>query len=176
MHDTAQTGGTIQVIERNIEALLERQRREESARTLQQRIADGVTRFTGSMAFIHAHLLMVAAWTLVNVGWTPLRPFDPTFVLLATVASVEAIFLSSFVLLTQNRMQAQAERRADLSLQISLLTEHELTRLMKLVSQISTRHPAVDTDPELQELQRDVVPEEVLDVIEAKRRQLDTQP
>jgi uncharacterized membrane protein len=113
---------------------------------------------------------------LINAGWTPLRPFDPTFVLLATAASVEAIFLTFFVLLTQNRMQAQAERRADLSLQISLLTEYELTRLMQLVTALSARHEIGSSDPELQELQREVKPEQVLDVIEVKHKELDAEP
>jgi uncharacterized membrane protein len=166
---------TITLIERNIEALLERQRREESERTLQQRIADAVTGFTGSMAFVYAHLAIVAAWTLINAGWTALPVFDPSFVLLATAASVEAICLTSFVLLTQNRMQTQADRRADLSLQISLLTERELTRLIQLTSAICARHDIPVTDPELDELRREVVPEQVLDVLDAKKKSFDAQ-
>ena len=70
-------------------------------------------------------------------------------------ASVEAIFLSTFVLITQNRMAAQADRRADLDLHISLLAEHEVTRLITLVSTIAERMgiaPAVNK-PELAELE-----------------------
>lgn len=59
--------------------------------------------------------------------------WDPTFVVLGMVASVEAIFLSTFVRVSQNRMAAQADKRADLDLQISLLTEHELTKVAELV-------------------------------------------
>jgi uncharacterized membrane protein len=170
----AQVSGTTPIIERNIQALLERQQREESARPLQQRVADAVTRFTGSMAFISAHLAIVILWTAVNAGWTPLPRFDPTFVLLATVASVEAILLTAFVLLTQNRMQAQADQRADLSLQISLLTERELTRLLQLVSELAGRHHIEVDDPELEELQREVVPEQVLDAMEATKKSLES--
>lgn len=154
------------VVARNIHALLLRQSREQESRTLQQRIADAITRAAGSLPFVYVHLAVVVVWTLVNVGWTPLKPFDPTFVLLATAASVEAIFLSTFVLVTQNRMQREADRRADLDLQISLLTEHELTRVIQLVNAIAEKVGAQLPMPELEELQRDISPEQVLDAID----------
>lgn len=154
------------VVARNIEALLQRQGREQQSRTLQQRIADAITAAAGSLPFVYVHLAVVILWVLVNVGWTPLNPFDPTFVLLATAASVEAIFLSTFVLVTQNRMQREADRRADLDLQISLLTEHELTRAIQLVNAIATKVGVAVPIPELDELQRDVSPEQVMDAID----------
>jgi uncharacterized membrane protein len=162
---TNQTGEP-SVVARNIEALLLRQNREEQSRTLQQRIADAITGAAGSLPFVYVHLAVVISWVLVNVGWTPLKPFDPTFVLLATAASVEAIFLSTFVLVTQNRMQREADRRADLDLQISLLTEHELTRVIQLVNAIAAKVGAETPIPELDELQRDISPEQVLDAID----------
>lgn len=158
--------GEPSVVARNIEALLQRQSREAESRTLQQRIADAITGAAGSLPFVYVHLAIVIMWVLVNVGWTPLKPFDPTFVLLATAASVEAIFLSTFVLVTQNRMQREADRRADLDLQISLLTEHELTRVIQLVNAIATKVGAQLPIPELDELQRDISPEQVLDAID----------
>jgi uncharacterized membrane protein len=154
------------VVARNIEALLQRQSREQESRTLEQRIADAITGAAGSLPFVYVHLAIVAAWILVNVGWTPLEPFDPTFVLLATAASVEAIFLSTFVLVTQNRMQREADRRANLDLQVSLLSEHELTRVIQLVNAIADKVGAQVPMPELEELQRDVSPEQVLDAID----------
>jgi len=154
------------VVARNIEALLQRQTREEQSRTLEQRIADAITGAAGSLPFVYVHLAIVIAWVLINVGWTPVKPFDPTFVLLATAASVEAIFLSTFVLVTQNRMQRDADRRADLDLQISLLTEHELTRVIQLVNAIAQKVDAQLPIPELDELQRDISPEQVLDAID----------
>jgi uncharacterized membrane protein len=159
------------VLERNIDALLERQRREIHARGVQDRLADAITRFAGSLPFIYLHVAALIAWIGINAGWTPLPKFDPTFVLLATIASVEAIFLTGFVLITQNRMQADADRRADLDLQISLLTEHELTRLVKVVTDLAERMGIAQSDPELQEIKRDIAPERVLDTLEAKRRQ-----
>jgi uncharacterized membrane protein len=158
------------VVERNIEALLLRQSEQERRRSLRDRLADTITRFSGSLTFVYVHLIVVAAWVLINAGWVGLPRFDPTFVLLATIASVEAIFLSTFVLMTQNRMQADADRRADLDLQISLLTEHELTRLIKIVGEMAERMGMpVSGDSEVQEMQRDVAPEQVLDTLERKR-------
>lgn len=158
------------VVERNVEALLEHRRREEAKRKIHGRIADGVTRFAGSSAFIYLHLLLFAAWFVINRGWTPIAPFDDTFYLLGTVASVEAIFLSTFVLITQNRMADLAEKRAELDLHISLLSEHEITRLLKLVTQIAGRlNVKAADDPELDELKRDVHPEAVLDHMDERR-------
>ncbi|HET9449202.1 MAG TPA: DUF1003 domain-containing protein [Steroidobacteraceae bacterium] len=160
------------LVERNVEALLARQRREQEKVGPQHRIAAAVTRFMGSLPFIYLHLLIVGAWVVINSGVTPLRQFDPTFVLLATIASVEAIFLTAFVLMTQNRMQADADRRADLDLQISLLTEHEITQMAKLLTAVAERVGVEQVaTPELHELQQDVKPEHVLDTLEQKQRE-----
>jgi uncharacterized membrane protein len=107
------------IVKRNIEALLARSKEEEEKRSLQDKVADSITRFTGSMPFVYLHLVIFGAWIVINLGWTPLPKFDETFVVLAMVASVEAIFLSTFVLITQNRMAAMADKRAHLDLQIS---------------------------------------------------------
>src|SRR4051794_25197813 len=109
-------------LERNIEALLQRRQREAQNKAGQARMADAITRFTGSMRFVYLHLGLFGLWILVNLGWLPLPRFDPSFVILAMFASVEAIFLSTFVLISQNRLTALAEQRAELDLQISLLT------------------------------------------------------
>jgi uncharacterized membrane protein len=155
------------VVERNIQALLARRMQDEQRLGWQDRLADRITRFTGSMRFVYLHVLLYAAWIVVNLGWLPVKPFDPTFVILAMEASVEAIFLSTFILISQNRMTAQAASRADLDLQISLLAEHEITRLISMVTEIGNRM-GIDSakDPELAELERDVAPEQVLDTIQ----------
>jgi uncharacterized membrane protein len=160
--------GLAAVVERNIEALLERRRREERERSAEDRVADAISHFTGSMLFVYIHLLWIGAWVIVNLGWVPgIRPFDPTFVVLAMIASVEAIFLSTFVLITQNRMAQIADRRADLDLQVSLLAEHEVTRLIALTKEMARRMGIDEAhDPELEELAEDVAPERVLDRIE----------
>jgi uncharacterized membrane protein len=157
------------VLERNIRALQERRRREETEATAEARIADAITRFTGSMRFVYLHLAFFGFWIVANLGWVPGVPrWDPSFVVLAMIASVEAIFLSTFVLISQNRMAAAADKRADLDLQVSLLAEHEVTRLVTLVSGIADKLGVrAVAEAELDEIRQDVAPEAVLDEIEA---------
>ena len=159
---------TTQIVDRNIHTLLERRRQEENARSKDERIAESVSNFTGSMRFVYVHLVFYSAWIIVNLPWAPawLR-FDRTFVILAMAASIEAIFLSTFILITQNRMQALANKRTDLDLQVSLLAEHEVTRLLTLVRAIAAKLEIQESEnPELDELTQDVQPEHVLDELE----------
>ena len=156
------------VLNRNIEALQERRSREDRKATTQEKVAEAITKFTGSMAFVYIHVLGFGLWILLNLGFVPgVRPWDPTFVILATEASVEGIFLSTFVLISQNRSAAMADKRADLDLQINLLSEHEITRLLSIAIAIAIKSGINLSDqPELEELERDVAPETVLDKIE----------
>ena len=164
------------VLERNIQALKERRTREEAEAGFQERLAQAITRFTGSMGFVYLHLAVFGVWILINLGLVPgVGLFDPSFVILAMVASVEAIFLSTFVLISQNRMAASDAKRAELDLQISLLAEHEITKLVALVSAIADHmRVKTDVDPEVEELKQDVAPDVVLDEIEENQtEQLD---
>jgi uncharacterized membrane protein len=159
--------GMSRVVERNIQALTERQQQEDQQRRWQDRLADAVTAFTGSMTFVFIHLALFGLWIIWNLGWLGLKPFDASFVILAMFASVEAIFLSTFVLISQNRSALQADKRANLDLQVSLLSEHEITRLIILVTAMARKMDIeVAKDPEIPELARDVLPENVLDSIE----------
>ncbi|HVM38419.1 MAG TPA: DUF1003 domain-containing protein [Sphingomicrobium sp.] len=154
-------------LRRNIAALGERRVREEASASLEERLASRITRFTGSMRFVALHAAFFGLWLTANLGWLGVRPWDPTFVVLAMIASVEAIFLSTFILISQNRMAAAADRRAELDLQVSLLAEHEITKIVQLVSEIAERlDVAPDTRREVEELKRTVAPEAVLDAIE----------
>jgi uncharacterized membrane protein len=155
-------------LRRNIDALRRRRVEEEANASLEERLAAAITRFAGHMRFVYAHALIYGFWILANLGWIPgVRPWDPTFVVLAMVASVEAIFLSTFILMTQNRMAAAADRRAELDVQISLLAEAEITKLVELVAQIAERMnvPGAEEE-EVEEMKRRVAPEAVLDAIE----------
>jgi uncharacterized membrane protein len=160
--------GLAKVLSRNIHALEERRASEQRQAGLETRLADAITQFSGSMPFVYVHLLLVGLWVAINVSLIPGLPrFDPTFVILATFTSVEAIFLSTFVLISQNRASEAAAARADLDLQISLLAEHEVTRLLTLVRAIGVKVGVEESiEPELEELERDVAPEVVLDEIE----------
>jgi uncharacterized membrane protein len=156
------------VLERNIRALEMRRRREEASATPEERVAQAITDFTGSMIFVYLHIAGFGFWIIANLGWVPIvEPWDPSLVVLAMLASVEAIFLSTFVLISQNRISAAAEKRADLDLQISLLAEHEVTKIAQLVSAIAERM-GVEAAREraIEEVKQDVSPEAVLDELE----------
>jgi uncharacterized membrane protein len=157
------------VVDRNIDALIRRRKSQEQALSTEQRLAAAITGFAGSMKFVYIHVALCITWVAWNLGWIGADPFDPSFVVLAMVASVEAIFLSTFVLISQNRAALQADERADLDLQICLLTEHEVTRLMELTGAIgrSLGVPIAD-DPHLAGLQHDVRPEQVIDAMESR--------
>jgi uncharacterized membrane protein len=161
--------GLSSVLERNIHALNKRREREITEATAQEKIAEAITRFTGSMLFVYIHLAIFGFWIVANLGWVPGVPqWDESFVVLAMWASVEAIFLSTFVLISQNRMQAAADKRADLDLQISLLAEHEITKMATQVAAMAERMGVkTEVDEEIDEITQNVAPEAVLDEIEA---------
>ena len=111
---------------------------EESAlhkRTVAELMGDRITRVvTGGPALV-AHAIWFTAWLLINTGALPLvEPFDPfPFQLLTLAVSLEAIFLTLFVLLSQSRMAVRADKRAHLDLQIDLLAEREMTAVLRLL-------------------------------------------
>lgn len=161
------------VLERNIRALRERRQQRQSTATREERVAQAITDFTGSMRFVYLHVVLFGAWIILNLNWVPgVRPWDPSFVILAMAASVEAIFLSTFILITQNRMTAAQSAMEDLDLHVSLLSEHEITKLVSLVSAVADKLGVrSEVDAELGELTADVAPEAVLDKIDTAGRE-----
>jgi uncharacterized membrane protein len=158
------------VLARNIKALHERQRADERGASRHQRLARRLAEMIGSMAFAYIHLAALGLWIAVQLGWTPLPPFDPHYTGLISIASVESIFLTIFVLINQRREAKDADKAAELDLQISLLSEHEVTRLITLVAAIAEKLDIeASHDPELADLEQDVMPEKVLDELEARR-------
>ena len=159
--------GMSRVVHRNIASMLEVRRQQERARTTSDRIADAVTAFAGSMWCVYFHLALFGTWIGINLGWVPgVKRFDESFVILAMFASVEAIFLSTFILISQNRSQVIADRRADLDLHVSLLAEHELTRAIQVLDEVA-RHLGVARPPdhEMAEIKKDVAPQKVVEEI-----------
>ena len=158
-------------LRRNIRLLDQRREAEEARATRGERLAGAITRFTGSMGFVYLHLLVFGAWAVVNLFPIPGVPqFDRTLVYLATLASVEGIFLTTFVLISQNRMMAAADRRSDLDLHVDLLAEHELTRLIALVGRIGEQLGVEpEEDSEFGEISKDIEPTKVLDELERRR-------
>lgn len=167
-HPVPKPAGLGSVLFRNMARMEERRAHEAAEASLSEKISDRVTRFAGSMTFVAVHGVAYSLWLAINLGAIPgVKPFDPSFVVLAMEASVEAIFLSTFVLISQNRMMNAAARQSDLDLQINLLAEHELTRLVKLVDAMATKMGVDVLDrEELREIEEDVSPEAVLDGLE----------
>jgi uncharacterized membrane protein len=160
------------IVERKFRRLQELRDELELGKGFKDRLAEQITRWSGSMTFIVLHAVWFAAWIAINAGWTPLHKFDPGFQMLTMIVSLEAIFLTTFVLVAQNREAEVDSERNELDLQIDLLAEYELTRVLTLVDSIADHLGLkVAEDPELDELERDVAPEAV--VKELQQRKLD---
>ncbi len=135
-----------------------------ASRSAEARAADTITAFSGSMPFLYLHAAWFGVWMVLNVGAHPLVGFDPyPFGLLTMIVSLEAIFLATFVLISQNKQGIAADRRAELDLQINLLSEYEITRMLRLVDAMAEKLGVAEAfDPALDDLETDTQPEEVL--------------
>jgi len=163
------------IIEQNIHTIINTRQLTANKRTTEERLADAITDFSGRMYFVYFHIVWFAIWILINLGYFGIKPFDPyPFGLLTMIVSLEAIFLATFVLISQNRLSAEADRRADLDLQMDLLAEYELTRVIKMLDMIQD-HLGIDndSDEELRDLEKDGHPEDVLAEIDRIQRRID---
>jgi uncharacterized membrane protein len=160
------------VLERNIRTIIRLRQQAAHERGVQDRVADAITSFAGRMTFLYVHVLWFGTWIALNSGRFGMRPFDPfPYGLLTMTVSLEAIFLATLVLISQNRQGAESERRADLSLQIGLLAEHELTHVLHMLDAIQDKL-GIDNaqDAELADLEIETKPEDVLTEIERVQR------
>jgi uncharacterized membrane protein len=166
--------GLSNVIERNIRTIIRLRQVESGKRSFQDRIADGITSFSGRMIFAYVHIIWFGAWVLLNTGHFGMAPFDPfPYGLLTMVVSLEAIFLATFVLISQNRLSKETEHRADLNMHIGLLTEHELTRVLQMLDTIQDKLGIEnDTDSDLADLEMETRPEDVLSEIERLQQRM----
>lgn len=162
------------IIEQNIHTIINSRHVAANQRTTEERLADAITDFSGRMYFVYFHIVWFGIWILMNLGYFGIQPFDPyPFGLLTMIVSLEAIFLATFVLISQNRLSAEADRRADLDLQIGLLTEYELTRVINMLDEIQDKLGIDnDTDEELLDLEKNVHPDDVLKDMDRIQRRL----
>ena len=123
------------VLRNNIHAIAELEERALHQRGAADRLSDAVSRAMGSAPFALLHIVGFSAWFVLNTKLLPgIKPFDPyPFYLLTLVVALEAFFLTVFVLMSQNRMTRQAEKRAHLDLQVNMLAEQELTAILGMV-------------------------------------------
>lgn len=173
---SSETISQSEIVRKNTAAIAEMQRKITEARSLGGRISDAITDFTGSMAFVYIHVVWFAVWILLNIGLIHIphvSEFDKfPFGLLTMIVSLEAIFLSTFVLISQNRLAAASEKRAELDLQVNLLAEQKATKVLEMLDQITEQLDQVGSrfnfkpDPEVKALKVSPEPQEVLQVIE----------
>jgi uncharacterized membrane protein len=132
------TDGPDPVTQKNIEDIVRLEKQSECNRSGAEKLAELITRVAGSMPFIVFHVIWFTAWATLNMGLIPgVRPWDPfPFSFLTLVVSLEAIFLALLVLMAQNRLTKDADKRALLDLQINLLAEQESTATLQMLEKI----------------------------------------
>lgn len=155
----------IDTIARLEEKFLERQ-------TLAERIGDTIANFVGSMSFVLLHVAWFLAWIVLNAKLLPGLPaFDPyPYLLLSVIVSLEAVILSTFVLIKQNRMSRRADERAQLDLQINLLSEREATKNLQLLQRLCAHFGLKNeaADAEVNELSQTTAVEDLAEDLKEK--------
>jgi uncharacterized membrane protein len=155
--------------QRNVELIRQLEESAKQERTRSDLVAEAIANFCGSMTFVWVHVVWFGAWVVINVapGIPHLDPFPFTF--LTLVVSLEAIFLSTFILISQNHDTKISERRNHLDLQINLLSEQENTKMLALMQAIAAKVGAeISTDPHLEALTEETEPEKLVRQIEAR--------
>ncbi len=141
----------------NVADILKMEERDRLKMTVTDKIADKITAFSGSNLFVILHLVWFGLWILINSGRiTGMKIVDPfPFNFLTMTVSLEAIFLSTFVLISQNKQAKLADKRAKIDLQVNMIAERENTKLLNLILDIQEylgMHKK--RDPEIKELRR----------------------
>jgi uncharacterized membrane protein len=160
-----------ELIQANIEVVSRIHESVEKSRTWSDILADAIANFCGSMVFVWVHMVWFGSWLLLNASSPVPRSFrwdGPPFPMLTLVVSLEAIFLSTFILISQNRSQLLAEKRSNLDLQINLLAEQETSHLMARIQQICERLDIADESGEGQALSEETNIEEVVKSLDAE--------
>ena len=165
------------VTRQNVHAMHQLEEAAMAKRTGADRVAAAIARFCGSMTFVWIHVALFAAWIGYNVlPW--FKPFDPyPFTFLTLVVSLEAIFLSTFILISQNYDMRVSERRNQLDLQINLLAEQENTKALQMLERIAKKVGAhVSDDPQVRALEEATRPESLAKQIDDAYRDESGQP
>jgi uncharacterized membrane protein len=156
--DSGAAAAAPRVVVRNIDEVLHLEHEASQRRSLADRFADFIAGFAGTVGFVLLHLAWFGIWATANAGLVPFVPaFDPyPYQLLTMIVSLEGVLLATFVLIKQNRESARADERNHLALQVGLLSEQEVTKVIQMLERISAElgieHEVVD--PEARELGR----------------------
>jgi uncharacterized membrane protein len=154
----------------NIETVARMEQEFLKQRTFTDRLGDSIADLVGTMKFVLFHVVGIAAWAAVNAGVVPgVRPFDPyPYTLLTMLVSMEGVLVSVFVLMKQNRMSRRADHRDHLNLQIDLLSEKEITKMLQLQRAVCERLGIKVDDAEVQELSKHTAVEDLAQELEQK--------
>ncbi len=167
-----------ELTQRNIETIIQLDAATRANRNLSERVSDKITKYCGSMTFIWSHVAFFGAWIVWNkLPMLSGYHFDHSpFPRLSFIVGIEAIFLVSFLLMSQNQETQLEERRSHLALQIALLTEQENTKMLTMLNEIGKRLGAdMGGDPELRVLEKATRPEELVEQIEQTIKQTEEQ-
>jgi uncharacterized membrane protein len=140
--------------QQNIEAIAKLEEEALNRRTVAEHASDAIVKSIGSTPFLLLHVLLVGIWSTVNLNLVPgIKAFDPfPFGILALLLAAESVFLTIFVLISQNRMAREAERRSHLDLQVGMLAEQELTVMLQMLQKLC-QHAGVDVKSSTQVVQ-----------------------
>ncbi len=134
-------------------------------RTFAEKLSEAIANFCGSMTFVYVHVVWFGGWVLFN-SLLPVQPFDPfPFTFLTLIVSLEAIFLSTFILISQNHETRLTERRNHLDLQINMMAEKENTKLLELAKAIAQKVGVAFDDADMQALLEPMDPAKVVEQI-----------
>ncbi|HKU74501.1 MAG TPA: DUF1003 domain-containing protein [Pyrinomonadaceae bacterium] len=158
-----------QLTERNVDTITRLEEAAKEQRTPADRVAEKIARFCGSITFVWVNAIWFGGWILLNVI-PGLSHFDPyPFTFLTLMVSLEAIFLSVFLLISQNLDSRISERRSHLDLQLNLLSEQENTKMIVMLHAIAAKVGAdLTQDPHLHALSEETEPERLIEQIEAR--------
>ena len=156
-----------EMTKQNVQTIVQLEETAKANREKTDQMADAIARFCGSFTFVWVYLIWFAAWIVINI-LPGLPQFDPyPFTFLTFIVSLEAIFLSTFILISQNHETRLSERRNQLDLQVNLLTEQENTKMLKVLERIADKVGAnTQDDPSLQVLEQSTRPEKLVEQIE----------
>ncbi len=140
--------------QQNIDAIAKLEHEALGRRTITERVSEVITSIVGNMGFLLAQLILISGWILANLHAIPgLKALDPfPFSVLALLVSCEGVFLTVFVLITQSRMARQSDRRSHLGLQVSMLSEQELTTILQMLQKLC-QHMGVNVESSEQQVQ-----------------------
>jgi uncharacterized membrane protein len=158
-----------ELTEQNIETVTKLEEAARQQRSATDHLAEKIANFCGSVTFVWVHVVWFGGWILLNLipGIRHVDPFPFTF--LTLIVSLEAIFLSTFILISQNLETRISERRSHLDLQLNMLSEQENTKMISILLAIAEKVGAdLSRDPHLTALSEETMPERLVEQIKAR--------